>query len=327
MAREKTPLVGVVICTYDRYPLLPQTIERVLDQTLPTDDYEVVVVDNSPDQAAAARFAERYRDEPRLRYVLEARPGAANARNAGAALARSARVAFVDDDVAVSRGWLRALLDAFAAFPDAGVVGGRVLGRWSDPRPNWLHDKLLGYISLVDWGGPLRVAARHEWLASCNMAVARDEFRALGGFSLALGRAGSGAMLLSNEDTDLVRRMVARGRPAVYAPDAVVEHLIDPARLTRSWFRGRGAWQAVSDLLTAPAAIPARAADAAARLRLAAGVRGDAPPGVFTATDDPKEFFEQVQIAYHQMIALLGEGTAAGPEPPRGSSPADTDSG
>jgi hypothetical protein len=252
--------------------------------------------------------------------VLEPRPGAANARNVGAALTKSPYVAFADDDVAVDRGWLEALLAAFAAFPRAGVVGGRVLGRWPQPRPAWVYDKLLGYVSLVDWGGAPRVAAPREWLASCNMAVARADFHALGGFSAALGRAGPGTMLLSNEDIDLVRRMIARGRRAVYAPDAVAEHVIDPARLTQRWFRGRAAWQAVSDLLVDPAAASARASDAAARLRLAARLRGEERPGFFPATQDPAEFLRQTRIAYYLTMALLGgDAPARGPE--RGPQP------
>jgi len=37
---------------------------------------------------------------------------------------------------------------------------------------------------------------------------------------------------------------------AIYAPKALVEHVIPSERLTQSWFRRRAAWQAVSDLLS-----------------------------------------------------------------------------
>jgi len=307
------PLISVVICAYDRHDLLRQTIDSVQDQTLAPDRYEIIVVDNSPDQAAAARFGERYRDRPRLRYLLEATPGASNARNVGAAAGRGRRVAFIDDDIVASPGWLGAMLDAFATFPDAGVVGGCVRARWTSARPGWLHDRLLSYVSVIDWGGALRIAERHEWLGSGNMAVARDDFLAVGGFSVALGRVGSGAMLLSNEDADLTGRIASRRRAVVYAPDAVVEHVIDPARLTQSWFRRRAAWQAVSDFLATPASAAARAADAAARMRLIAQLRRGTIPGFFTDTDDPAGFFEQVQTAYHLTMALLGGGVDVDP--------------
>ena len=313
MTPPAVPLISVVIPTYDRPVLLRQAVDSVLGQTLARERFEIIVVDNSPDQVAAACFAETYRGRPGFHYLLEATPGLSNARNVGARTARAPHVAFIDDDLVTDRDWLAALLDAFAAFPDAGVVGGRVLPRWLSPRPRWLHDKLLGYVSVVDWGGSLRIKRPSEWLGGGNMAVVREDFLALGGFSTGLGRVGSGAILLSNEDGDLVRRMAARGRLAVYAPDAVVEHMIDPPRLTQPWFRSRAAWQAVSDFMSNPGAAPARTADAAARLRLAARVRGGIAPGFFAATDDPAAFFEQVQIAYFQMLALLGGGVEGEP--------------
>jgi glycosyltransferase involved in cell wall biosynthesis len=311
MAVTAEPTISIVICTYDRHAMLREAVASVMNQTLGRARYEVIVVDNSPDQAAAARHAAHYGDCAGLRYVLEATPGLSNARNVGARHARGRYLAFTDDDVIVGQGWLTALLDAFAAFPDAGVVGGRVLPRWLSARPPWLHDKLLGYVSVIDWGGALRIKTPGEWLGGGNMAVAREEFLALDGFAAGLGRIGAGAVLLSNEDGDLVRRIEARGRRAVYAPEAVIEHRIDPARLTQTWFRSRAAWQAVSDFMSDPAAAATRATDAAARLRLAAHVRGGLVPGFFSATDDPAAFFEQAQIAYYQVLALLGAAPAA----------------
>ena len=308
MASEADPLISVVICSYDRHALLRQAIASVLTQTLARERYEIIVVDNSPDQAEAARFAEQYREVPRLRYALEARPGASNARNVGVGMARGRHVAFIDDDVVAGSAWLGAMLDAFAAFPDAGIVGGRVLARWTIPRPRWLHDELLMFLSVIDWGSALHVRKPQEVFASANMAVAREHFLAVGGFSLALGRVGPGAVLLSNEDTQLTEKIVAHGRAAIYAPDAVVEHVIDAGRLTQNWFRRRAAWQAVSDFLATPATATARAADAAALMRLTALMRHGPSPGFFADTSDPAEFLKQVKIAYHLTMALLGGG-------------------
>jgi glycosyltransferase involved in cell wall biosynthesis len=307
------PLVSVVICTYARHASLRETIASVQNQTLPRERYEIVVVDNSPDQAAAARVAEQYRGEPRLRYLLEPRPGASNARNVGALAALGRHVAFIDDDIVASRGWLRALLDGFAAHPDAGVVGGRVVARWVSPRPDWLHDQLLDYLSLTHWGDATHVTQPHEWLGSGNMAVVRDEFLAAGGFSRALGRRGSGEVMLSNEDTEFVDRLRARGRSAVYCPGAVVEHVIDAGRLNPAWFRRRAAWQAVSDFLAAPGRAAGRATDSAARLRVAALARPEALRGLFNETDDPAKVLEQVQVSYHVTLVLLAGGVTVEP--------------
>lgn len=302
------PSVSAVVCTYDRYETLAAAIRSIEAQTLARDRFEIVVVDNSPDQARAARMAENYRAEPRLRYVLQPEPGAANARNTGARAARAAIVAFADDDVIVDPGWLQAILDAFAAFPGAGVVGGRVRLRFDGGRPVWLPDALLNYLSKVDLGDSRRIKAPAEWFASANMAMARDAFEAVRGFSLALGRRGAGLSLLSNEDIDIVDRIVALGRPAIYAPDAVVVHPIDPARLSPRWFRRRAAWQAVSDFLSRPEAAAKSSPGAAARLRLLAQSRKSHPPGFFTEPPDATAMLLDTQTAYYAAMALMAGG-------------------
>jgi hypothetical protein len=67
-----------------------------------------------------------------------------------------------------------------------------------------------------------------------------------------LGRIGSDFSLLSNDESEVTERIRAMGRISMYAPAATVEHVIDPARLTREWFRRRPAWQAVSDFIQDP---------------------------------------------------------------------------
>jgi glycosyltransferase involved in cell wall biosynthesis len=42
--------------------LLPEAIESLVKQDVPADLFEIIVVDNSPNQAGAARFGQRYSD-------------------------------------------------------------------------------------------------------------------------------------------------------------------------------------------------------------------------------------------------------------------------
>ena len=48
------PRITVAVCTYDRYPHLERVLTALTRQTLPPDDYRIIVVDNSPDRAKAA---------------------------------------------------------------------------------------------------------------------------------------------------------------------------------------------------------------------------------------------------------------------------------
>src|SRR5258708_7249780 len=114
-----------VVCTYQRYHLLPAAIESVISQDLDREVYEVVVVDNSGDPDIAECFGRRYQEIPNLRYVHESVPGLSRARNIGAGLARGRVVAFIDDDAVAAPNWAGNLVSVYASLgPTIGVVGG-----------------------------------------------------------------------------------------------------------------------------------------------------------------------------------------------------------
>jgi GT2 family glycosyltransferase/glycosyltransferase involved in cell wall biosynthesis len=259
--------LSAIICTYNRYGLLPEAIDSLIKQDIPAGLLEIIVVDNSPDQARAARFGQRYAGLSNLAYIVEPKPGLSNARNIGTAAALGRIAAFIDDDARACQTWAKELLNAHAAFDGrAGIVGGPIVPRWTDEKPAWLGKPLLGYLSLIDLGHELRELSAGEWLAGCNISFDRESLIAAGGFSTRLGRTGSGSTLLSNEEVEVSERVRAMGKLAIYAPKAVVEHVIPPERLTQSWFRRRAAWQAVSDLLSEPELAPALAEIASRRL-------------------------------------------------------------
>lgn len=242
--------LSVVVCTYDRYGLLDQAIASLLRQDVA--DIEIIIVDNSPDQKRAQDHGLRYAGCDRVTYVLEPRPGLSRARNIGIARARGSIVAFIDDDATADPGWAKAIIDTFETFPgNVAAVGGIVAPRWTAVRPEWLTDKLMRYLSIVERGTELRELQRGEWLAGCNIAFRRSVLQAIGGFSEALGRSGA-VSLLSNEETQVVDLITASGGIVVYDPRARVEHTIDASRLDELWFCRRAAWQAVSDFLSDP---------------------------------------------------------------------------
>ena len=120
------PRLTVAVCTYDRHDVLPDALASLLAQDCVPGFLEIIVIDNSPDQKAAARVAARYGDEPRIRYLLEPTPGLSNARNVGTAQAKAALVAFVDDDAIVAPNWAREIVLAFDRYMEI-VLGWSVV--------------------------------------------------------------------------------------------------------------------------------------------------------------------------------------------------------
>jgi GT2 family glycosyltransferase len=88
-----SPVVSVIIPTFNRWPLVGEAIESVLVQSY--SDFELIVVDDgSTDetQKELAKFGSR------LRLFVKAREGVAAARNFGVSRAVGRYVAFLDSD-------------------------------------------------------------------------------------------------------------------------------------------------------------------------------------------------------------------------------------
>jgi glycosyltransferase involved in cell wall biosynthesis len=302
---------SAVVCTYNRYDLLPGAIESLRQQDAPANAVEIIVVDNSPNQTEAAAFGRRYADLPGLTYRTEATPGLANARNVGYAAAQGGIVAFIDDDARAAPSWAAALVAAHLAYDGhAGIVGGRVVPNWLGERPGWLGPQLQGYLSLLDLGGSRRELAAGEALVGCNLSFDRSALIAAGGFATNLGRIGTQATLLSNEEVEVCGRIRRDGKLAVYEPDAVVEHVIQVERLTQDWFRRRAAWQAVSDLIARPEDAPALAAKAGRRL--AHPIRGRRRLGRLRDRNSAEALWNDMVLLYDATIVALCGGEPAG---------------
>jgi len=102
-----TPAVSVVVPTLDKAPRLRLVLACLAGQQLPRGEWEVVVVDDGCRDQTAAVLAEAAEWLP-LRVVPGPGRGRAAVRNHGAAHARGGHLVFLDDDVLVGDGFLRA---------------------------------------------------------------------------------------------------------------------------------------------------------------------------------------------------------------------------
>jgi len=316
--RAAAPRLSAVICTYDRYAILPRAIDSLLSQSLPAQELEIIVVDNSPDQNGAVDFGARYLHQRQLRYIVSPRPGLSEARNEALSRARGKIIAFMDDDAIAAPGWAEALLKTFTRHGEQlGAAGGPARPLWLSPRPAWLNDALLGHLSIVDFGDAPKLLNRDQKIVGCNMAFDTELLRTkIGGFNPKLGRHGPELSLLSNGEPSVLDAVHEAGRLIAYAPEAAVDHAIDPSRLTQSWFRRRAAWQAVSDYLMAPEKTAAHAPAAARYLRQVELSRTRRRAvGFFGEVLDGETFADDLLLVRELVIATLQGGAEIEPEP------------
>jgi len=180
---------------------------------------EVIVVDDaSPDDTASV-----LRRLPGVRLLRQTRnQGFIASCNAGAAAARGRFVVLLNNDTRVVSGWLDGLIDSFATFPQAGLVGSKLFhpdgslqeaggilwrdgsawnyGRGDDPnRPQYSHARKVDFIS------------------GAAIALPRDLWLALGGLDMHYAPAYA-------EDADLAMRVRAAGREVWLQPQSRAIH-------------------------------------------------------------------------------------------------------
>src|SRR5262249_54050433 len=95
MTAHASPLVSVVLTTFNRATLLPRAIDSVLGQTF--DSFELIVVDDGSTDGTGGVLAGC--TDPRVSVVRHREnQGLSEARNTGSRKARGTFVCFHDDD-------------------------------------------------------------------------------------------------------------------------------------------------------------------------------------------------------------------------------------
>ena len=112
--------VSVLIDTFNHESFIERAITSVLEQDLPMDDVEVLVVDDGSTDRTP-EIVRRF--EPRVRYLRKPNGGQASAFNQGFAELNGDIVAMLDGDDWWEKEKLRLVLDAFQRYPEVGAVG------------------------------------------------------------------------------------------------------------------------------------------------------------------------------------------------------------
>jgi len=213
--------VSVLICTRDRSAMLEGCLLSVLACSPPPD--EVVVVDQSRDEATRMVVCRHQGGKVPVRYLRGKGVGLSRAKNQGIADCTGDIIAFTDDDCRVDPGWVHSLVETLRSGGAAAAVGRTLPGA-----PGEEGEETFSVYAPRN--GQKFNGHSHPWRVGGggNFAVVRDVIRAAGPFD---ERFGPGATLRSAEDMDMVHRLLRSGQRIVHVPAALVWH--------RSW-RGPG---------------------------------------------------------------------------------------
>lgn len=224
---------AVAIATLNRPGGLERCIEAVLSgELVPA---ELVIVDQSDDDATEKLLQGRNWPELRLLYLRQPRRGLSASRNAALGAGTAVVVAMTDDDCVPAPGWLAGIARGFAQEPQCVAVTGRILPLGQDA-PG------LYAVSSRPSLTPARYSRKAPpWHAASggNFAVLREWWQRLGGFDERLGAGSPGR---ASEDIDFAYRLLRCGRAIRYEPDALVYHERQPLsrRIATRWTYGYG---------------------------------------------------------------------------------------
>jgi GT2 family glycosyltransferase len=216
----------VIILTYNQQNKTLECLSTLLGgQDIP---FKVLVWDNGSRDDTLVAVKETFPDA--LTYYSKSNLGVAGGRNASAKMAihelRATHLLFLDNDILVEPGFVRALYEPFETDPQVGQTQAKL---------RFMHDRRLindgggARISFAFWrvtpvGFGERDLGQYDTPGPCvacggAMMVRSDVFQQLNGFDPLFGPFGP-------EDLDFSLRLQKAGYKALYIPKAVGYHQV-----------------------------------------------------------------------------------------------------
>jgi glycosyltransferase involved in cell wall biosynthesis len=228
-----TPAISIVICTYNRADYIIEAMESLCNQTLPKDQFEVIIVDNnSTDQTKTV--CNKYIAEHQhvsFNFLEEKRQGASFARNTGAAIAKAALLCFMDDDAVAYPDYLESIIDFFKTHPEAGGLGGRIIPRYIPEEPKWMSHFVSSLVGNFDYSKHTVEFSPNKYPLESNMIIRKKDFDAVNGFNTALPGV-QGTLRIGGEGKEFFLKLKAIGKTIYYDPSVIVEHIVETKKLT-----------------------------------------------------------------------------------------------
>ena len=214
LKKDGTPLLSVVLPTCNRRNTLDLCLSALAFQTLPADQWEVVVVDDGSSDGTHETLAQRFPFA--LNVISQPNRGAGAARRAGVAAARGEFVVLFNDDTIAASTLLEehlrlqclhaagkvAVLGQF--FPSS-ECGRRALSFWINHSPFLFPQNTLKPGQLC----------HQAFFVTCNLSVRRQALLDAGNFDAAFRVA---------EDTEIGARLAQQGYRVRYEPTAAATH-------------------------------------------------------------------------------------------------------
>jgi len=243
MAELSLPRISVIICTHNpRLDYLQRTLEALQGQTLPLDQWELLVIDNASREPVGDQYDISW--HPRGRHISETTLGLTPARLRGVAESQTGLLVFVDDDNILDADYLVQALRISRDYSFLGAWGGQIRPEFEAEPPEWTKP-YWGMLAIVElerdeWSN----CADHRAAAPCGagMCIRRTVANRYAEVLLAAGKDHErfqldrrGTHLASCGDSDLALTACDLGMGCGRFTSLRLTHLIPSVRLTTSY--------------------------------------------------------------------------------------------
>ncbi len=224
---SKLPKISVIVPAYNAENTISSCLNGLVNQTIPDDQYEIIVVDD----ASVDKTSAIIQSYPNIRYLNISHGGPSAARNEGAKAAIGDILVFTDADCVPSQDWLQCMT---LPFDDPDIIGlkGTYRSQQNGFVPRFVQ---LEYESKYQ---RMRKFQYIDFIDTYSAAYRKKIFLENTGFD-------TNFPVASVEDQEFSFRLARKGYRMVFVPSAIVYHQHD--RNLREYFHRKfniGFWKA-----------------------------------------------------------------------------------
>lgn len=203
----KTPLISVLIVTWNRKDDVLETLQSVYEQAY--QEFEIILVDNGSEDGTVVAVSSFY---PNVRIIaLEKNIGISAGRNAGIKIAKGEIIFCLDSDANLSNNAFVNLINRFQSDPKLGIINSKIVNAYTkrlDTGPGWAYSeeqKANQNIEFLSWS-----------FSEGGAAIRKEVLDTVGNFWELL--------FFGCEGQELSLRVWDAGYKVLYYPDSIVYH-------------------------------------------------------------------------------------------------------
>ena len=236
MHKTYTIKVSIVICSYNRAKYIADALDSLYHQTTELSDFEVLLVDNnSTDNTPDVYNSWREKHpEGNFQYITEHQQGASYARNAGAKLAKSDWLCFMDDDAVAFPDFIEHIINHTIEKPAVVGFGGKIIPKYIPEKPKWMSHYVSSLVGNFDYSPVPCAFKKGKYPLESNMVVKKSIFDTIGGFNTSLPGV-VGTVRIGGEGKELFYKIMELGETIHYDPGIVVYHVVETSKLTKEY--------------------------------------------------------------------------------------------